>query len=110
MTNITDEETGKHFEMSKPVAAPLCLPIIRPIKKMFVCRSCDRPKIFENLGCFFFFEIQFGIFKQKFQNKSFKMHCNCPKSLRCRHRRYVYSIDVSPRLFDVTYLNTENYI
>ena len=39
------------------------------------------------------------------------MHYNCPKSLRVGAGGiYVFPIYVSTRLFDVTYLNTENHM
>ena len=79
-------------------------------KKRCFLPFSDQPKISENLGCFFS-DVQCCIFKQNCYNEIFKMHCNCP-NIYCVGTEgiCVYTIHISIRLFDVTYLNTENYM
>ena len=73
----------------------------------------DRPKILENLGCLFFFF--FSIFNFVFLNKIVKIKVSkyiviVPK-VYCEGTEGIgLSMHVSTRLFDVTYLNTENYM
>ena len=66
----------------------------------------------QNFGkLFFFFDTQFCIFRHNCENKNFKIHCNSPKNLLCRHRGYMcLPIHVSTRFFDVIYLNAGNYM
>ena len=63
--------------------------IFRPKSKDVCLPFSNRPKFLEIYDFFFFFDIQFCIFKHNCSKKIFKMHCNCPKRLLCRRRRFM---------------------
>ena len=65
---------------------------IRPEKKkcLFTLFLTD-PKNRWKFWVAFFSDIQFCIFKQYCENKSLKIHLNCPKILLCRHRMYMFT-------------------
>ena len=50
------------------------------LRKKDVCLSfSDRPKILENLGCFFFFKFNFAFLNKIVEIIIFKLHWNCLK-------------------------------
>ena len=81
-------------------------------KKMFVCLFLTDPKFWKTWVAFFFLLIfNFAFLNKIVKIKVSKYIVTVPK-IYCVGREgiYVYPIHVSTRLFDVTYLNTDNYM
>ena len=79
---------------------------------MFVCPFPADPKFWKAWIAFFFFFLifNFAFLKKIVKIINFKMHVTVPKVNCVGTGLFVHPIHVSTRLFDVTYLNTENYM